>query len=118
MYRFMCKSKIHRAKVTETNLTYEGSVTIDQELMEKADIISGERVQIVNLNNGVRVETYVIEGKRNSGTICMNGAAARWAEPDDIVIFISYVMLEDNIAKNHRLKTVYVDNNNKVTKVV
>lgn len=113
----MYKSKIHRAKVTETNLNYEGSVTIDEELMEKADIISGERVQIVNLNNGVRVETYVIAAERNSGTICMNGAAARWAEPGDIVIFISYTMIEDSIAKNYCPKTVYVDENNKIIKL-
>lgn len=113
----MCKSKIHRAKVTETNLNYEGSVTIDEELMEKADIIPGERVQIVNLNNGTRVETYVIAAKRNSGTVCMNGAAARWAEPGDIVIFISYAMIEDSIAKNYYPKTVYVDENNKIIKL-
>jgi aspartate 1-decarboxylase len=118
MYRIVCKSKIHRAKVTQTNLHYEGSVTIDEELMEKADIISGEKVQIVNLNNGSRVETYVIAGKRNSGVICMNGAAARWAEPGDLVIFISYALMEDKEARDYQYKTIYLDEKNKIVKIV
>ena len=90
MLRVMCKSKIHAATVTEANLNYTGSITIDRKLMDEVDIFPYERVQIVNLNNGSRVETYTLAGKPGSGTICMNGAAARWAHKGDIVIIISY----------------------------
>ncbi len=117
MYRFMCKSKIHSATVTEANLQYKGSITIDESLMESADLLPYEKVQIVNLNNGSRVETYVISGKRGSGTVCMNGAAARWAQPDDKVIIISYAMMEETAAKKHRPKVVFVDQRNAVQKI-
>ena len=117
MYRFMCKSKIHSATVTEANLQYKGSVTIDELLMESADLLPYEKVQIVNLNNGSRVETYVISGKRGSGTVCMNGAAARWAQPEDKVIVISYAMMEETAARKHRPKVVFVDQRNAIQKI-
>ena len=117
MYRFMCKSKIHSATVTEANLQYKGSITIDESLMESADLLSYEKVQIVNLNNGARVETYVISGKWGSGTVCMNGAAARWAQPGDKVIIISYAMMEETTARKHRPKVVFVDQRNAIQKI-
>ena len=118
MYREMCKSKIQTATVTETNLYYQGSVTIDKALMEAGDILEYEKVQILNVNNGQRIETYVIEGERDSGTICLNGAAARWAHPGDKVIIISYCLVEEVKAKNWRPKIVLVDENNKPLKTI
>jgi len=112
----MCKSKIHAATVTEANLNYTGSITIDRKLMDAIEIYSYERVQIVNLNNGSRVETYVIEGKRGSGTICMNGAAARWAHKGDKVIIISYAIMDGREAKIHKPKIVFVDSKNRISK--
>ena len=116
MYRFVYKSKIHRATVTGANLKYVGSITIDEKLLKAADILPGEKVQIVNLNNGTRVETYVMAGKPASGTICMNGAAARWAHPGDEVIIISYCLLTDEEIKNYKPKTVLVDSKNKIVR--
>jgi len=98
MFRTMMKSKIHKATVTEANLQYVGSITIDIALMEAADILPNEKVQVVNNNNGARIETYVIEGERNSGVICLNGAAARQVQIGDQVIIISYAMLTDEAA--------------------
>jgi len=109
----MFKSKIHRATVTDADLNYVGSVTIDSQLMEKAEILENEKVQIVNLNNGERFETYVIPGKKGSGTICLNGAAARLVQKGDKVIIISYAMLEKEEAEKHTPKVVVVDENNK-----
>ncbi len=117
MYRFMCKSKIHSATVTEANLQYKGSITIDESLMESADLLPYEKVQIVNLNNGARVETYVIAGRRGGGTVCMNGAAARWAQPGDKVIIISYAMIEETAARKHQPKVVFVDQHNAIQKI-
>ena len=94
MYIQVLKSKIHRAKVTQAELNYVGSITIDQKLMQAADLVEGERVQIVNNNNGERLETYVIPGKPGSGVICLNGAAARKVAVGDILIIISYVQVE------------------------
>lgn len=111
------KSKIHKATVTDANLNYEGSVTIDEALMEASKIIAGERVQIVNNNNGERLETYVITGKRNSGTICLNGAAARKAEIGDIVIIISYAWMESEEAKKFIPVTVHVDRHNAIKEI-
>ena len=110
------KSKIHGASVTEANLRYTGSITIDKNLLKASDICPFERVQIVNLNNGTRVETYVLEGPAGSGTICINGAAARWAEIGDKVIIISYSLLTPKEMKKHRPKVVFVDERNRVTK--
>ena len=107
------KSKIHGATVTEANLRYTGSITIDRNLLKASDIRPFERVQIVNLNNGSRVETYVLEGPAGSGTICMNGAAARWAQTGDKVIIISYALLSDAEVKKHLPKVVFVDERNR-----
>ena len=112
MFRTMMKSKIHRATVTEANLHYVGSVTIDVELMEQADILPNEKVQIVNNNNGARLETYVIPGERHSGVICLNGAAARQAQVGDVVIIISYAVLTDEAAHTYKPKVVFVDEKN------
>ena len=114
MWRTLCKSKIHRATVTDANLSYEGSVTIDSTLMEAADITPYERVQIVNLHNGARVETYVIAGDADSGVICMNGAAARWAEIGDQVIIISYAMCEEVEQEQWVPRIVHVDADNHI----
>ena len=92
MLRYMLKSKIHRAVVSEANLNYVGSITIDEELLEAADIIENEKVTIVNINNGARFETYVITGERGSGAMCLNGAAARLVEPGDKIIIITYTI--------------------------
>lgn len=116
MHRFIYKSKIHRATVTDANLNYAGSITIDGKLLKAADIFPNERVQIVNLNNGSRVETYVMAGKPGSGTICMNGAAARWAQPQDKVIIISYCLLSGEEIKKHKPKVILVDGKNRIVK--
>ncbi len=117
MYRFMMKSKIHRATVTEANLNYMGSITIDSDLLKAADILPNEKVQVVNNNNGARLETYVISGPAGSGTICLNGAAARLVQPGDTVIIISYVMMSSEQASSHEPKIVFVDKNNKISKL-
>lgn len=114
MFRTMMKAKIHRAVITEANLNYVGSITIDRDLMDAADILENEKVQIVDNNNGARFETYVIEGERGSGVICVNGAAARLVQPGDIIIIISYAMMEDSEAKNYQPRIVMVDNKNSV----
>ena len=114
MFRSMMKSKIHQATVTEANLQYEGSITIDRTLLRAADLLPGEQVHIVNLNNGSRIETYCVEGPAGSGTICMNGAAARWAQVGDQVIIISYAMMEEEQARLNRPKIVFVDRSNKI----
>ncbi len=111
------KSKIHKATVTDANLNYEGSVTIDEDLMDASNILAGERVQIVNNNNGERIETYVIKGERGSGTICLNGAAARKAEIGDIVIIISYAWLSVDEAKAFIPVTVHVTEKNYIKEI-
>ncbi|MDP8931574.1 MAG: aspartate 1-decarboxylase [Actinomycetota bacterium] len=117
MRRTMMKSKIHRATVTEANLHYVGSVTVDAGLMEQADLLPYEKVQVVNVSNGARLETYVIEGQRDSGTFTLNGAAARLVHPGDKVIIISYAELEEEEARRHRPAIVFVDEQNRVTRV-
>lgn len=117
MLRFMCKSKIHRATVTEANLNYVGSITIDEELMEAADIWPNEKVQVVNNNNGARFETYVIKGPRGSGVICLNGAAARLVTPGDKVIIITYAAMEEEEARKHQPTVVFVDDNNRIVEI-
>ena len=112
MNRKMLKSKIHRATVTGADLHYEGSVTIDQDLMEAADIIPYEAVAVWNVTNGSRLETYAIEGERGSGVICLNGAAARLVAPKDLVIIASFVDMPNLEALNHEPKLVFVDENN------
>lgn len=108
------KSKIHRVKVTEANINYVGSITIDEDLMDAADLIENEKVQVVNINNGERLETYVIKGKRGSGIICLNGPAARKAVIDDIVIVISYGILDKEEAKSFKPSLVFPDENNRI----
>jgi aspartate 1-decarboxylase len=110
----LLKSKIHRAKVTQAELNYVGSITIDQALMEAADLIEGEKVQIVNNNNGERFETYVITGERNTGMICLNGAAARKVQVGDILIIISYGIFDKEEAQNFKPKLVFPDENNRI----
>lgn len=118
MFRTMMKSKIHRAIVTEANLKYVGSVTIDEELMEAADILPNEKVQIVNNNNGARLETYVIPGERGARTICLNGAAARLVQIGDEVIIISYGIFTDEAARAYQPKVIFVDAENNPIKIV
>ncbi|MBU4486651.1 MAG: aspartate 1-decarboxylase [Candidatus Delongbacteria bacterium] len=115
MLRRMKKSKIHRATVTDANLNYQGSITVDKDILEASDILVGEQVQIVNINNGSRSETYTIEGERGSGTICMNGAIARLAQPGDLIIIISYADYSEDELKDFKSITVKVDQNNKIT---
>lgn len=115
MFRTMLKSKIHRATVTEANLNYVGSITIDETLMKSADILPNEKVQIVNNNNGARFETYVIKGTPGSGVICLNGAAARLVQPGDNIIIISYGVYDDREAADYSPKVVFVDEKNCIT---
>ncbi len=112
MLRELLKSKIHRATVTDANLNYNGSITLDPVLMEKADIREFEKVTVVNLNNGERFETYAIEGKPNSGDICINGAAARLVQIGDIVIVLTYALLDGPEWAAHKPKIVHVDAKN------
>jgi aspartate 1-decarboxylase len=108
------KSKIHRARVTQADLDYVGSITIDEDLMDAANLYEGERVQIVNNNNGERLETYVIKGKRGSGTICLNGAAARKVAVGDIVIIISYALMDIEAAQKFKPISIFPDEDNKL----
>lgn len=114
MFRTFCKSKIHRATLTDANLHYEGSITIDSDLMQAADIQPYEKVHVVNINNGSRIETYAIEGRRGSGEVCLNGAAARHGAPGDVVIIMSYAMMDEHDARAFEHKRVLVDENNRV----
>jgi aspartate 1-decarboxylase len=110
----MLKGKIHRARVTQVDVDYEGSITIDRSLMEASDILPYEQVEVLNINNGARFSTYAIEAEPNSGTICINGAAARLAAKGDIIIILSYCHLPDDEAINVIPKMVYVDENNRI----
>lgn len=112
MFLQMFKSKIHCATVTEANLNYVGSITIDENLMDAANIMAGERVQIVNNNNGERLETYVITGERGSGVICLNGAAARKCQVGDILIIIGYAFMSPEEAKNFEPTIIFPNANN------
>ncbi|MFE5870350.1 aspartate 1-decarboxylase [Streptomyces roseifaciens] len=117
MMRTMLKSKIHRATVTGADLNYIGSLTLDPVLMEQADLLPGEQVHIVDVNNGSRLETYVIEGERGSGVVCINGAAARLVAPGDIVIIIAYASVGDAEARELKPRVVFVDGENKALSV-
>jgi aspartate 1-decarboxylase len=114
MQRFMLKAKIHRARVTDANLDYEGSITIDETLMEAADIHPFEQIQIYNVTNGNRFETYAIKGETNSGGICINGAAAHQASKDDIIIIANYGLLDEKEYANYHPKLIYVDETNRI----
>ncbi len=118
MYRTMMNAKIHRARVTEANLNYVGSITIDEEILEKVNILPNEKVQIVNNYNGARLETYVIPGEKGSGVICLNGAAARLVQKDDIVIIISYASIHENDLKNHRPKIAILNEKNEIEQFI
>jgi aspartate 1-decarboxylase len=109
------KSKIHRVKITQAELHYVGSITIDEDLMEAANLIEGEKVQIVNVNNGERIETYVIKGVRGSGTVCLNGPAARRAQVGDIVIIVSYASMKFEKAKNFKPTIIFPTPDNKIS---
>lgn len=115
MFIQVLKSKLHRAKITQAELHYVGSITIDEDLMDAARLIEGEKVQIVNVNNGERLETYVIKGERGSGMVCMNGPAARKVQVGDIVIIISYAMMELEEAKKYNPSVVFPDESNKLS---
>ena len=117
MFITLFRAKIHRATVTEANLHYMGSITIDEALLEASGILPHEKVQVVNLNNGERFETYVIKGPRNSGTICLNGAAARLVQPGDKVIIIAYALMTPAEAVDFSPTVVLVDEHNRVLEV-
>jgi aspartate 1-decarboxylase len=118
MYLTILKSKLHRATVTEANLNYTGSVTIDRDLIDAAGIVVHEKVQVVNNNNGARFETYVIEGKRGSGTICLNGAAARLVQPGDKVIIMAYAHMTPEEAANYKPTVLLLGDNNQILKKI
>jgi len=113
MFIEVLKSKIHRVKITQAELHYVGSITLDEDLMDAANIIENEKVQIVNIHNGERIETYVIKGERGSGEVCLNGPAARKAQVGDIVIIISYASMEADVAKDHKPVIVFPDDKNR-----
>lgn len=115
MERTLLKSKLHRGRITQANLNYQGSITIDAQLMAAADILPHEKVQVVNNNNGARLETYAIAGPPGSGTLCLNGAAARLAQPDDLVIIMTYALYSECEAKEHQPTVVFLDENNKIS---
>jgi aspartate 1-decarboxylase len=114
MLRTFLKSKIHRVHVTEVNLYYEGSITVDENLMKAADILAGEKVEVLNLNNGQRIETYAIKGQADSGAICLNGPAARGSCVGDEVIIASYVLVDEKEAKTIKPNIVKVDGKNRI----
>ncbi|MCO4096270.1 aspartate 1-decarboxylase [Macrococcoides canis] len=118
MIRTMMNGKIHRARVTEANLNYVGSITIDQDILDAVDILPNEKVAIVNNNNGARLETYVISGERGSGVICLNGAAARLVQEGDIVIIMSYVTMTSEEARIHVPKVAVMDENNTIVELL
>ena len=118
MIRTMMNAKIHRARVTESNLNYVGSITIDKDILEAVDILPNEKVAIVNNNNGARFETYVIEGERGSGKICLNGAASRLVEVDDVVIIMTYVALNEDELQTHVPKVVVMNEYNQITQML
>ena len=113
----MLKGKIHRATITQAELNYMGSITIDKTLMEASKIIENEKVQIVDVNNGARFETYVIPGKRDSGVICVNGAAARLVQPGDSVIIIAYAQMDEEEAKKYKPAVVFINDDNTIKEI-
>ncbi len=117
MFVTMFKSKIHRATVTEANLNYVGSITVDQDLLDAAGILPGEKVQIVNNNNGARLETYTISGERGSGVVCLNGAAARLVQPGDTVIIIAYGMMTQDEARTFKPDVIFLNKENQIVEI-
>lgn len=118
MFKTMMNGKIHRATVTQADLNYVGSITIDEDIMDAVGIEANEKVAIVNNNNGARFETYVIKGARGSGVVCLNGAAARMVQQGDIVIIMSYVLVDAEEAKNHVPKVAIMDENNRIKEMI
>jgi len=118
MFRVMMNGKIHRATVTEANLNYVGSITIDEDILDAVGMIANEKVQIVNNNNGARLETYIIPGERGTGTICLNGAAARLVQVGDIVIIISYCYVSNEELLYHQPKVAIMDEQNRITTIL
>ncbi|MFC4183886.1 aspartate 1-decarboxylase [Saccharococcus thermophilus] len=118
MFRTLMNAKIHRARVTEANLNYVGSITIDADILDAVGMVANEKVQIVNNNNGARFETYIIPGERGSGVFCLNGAAARLVQKGDIIIVISYVMVPEEKIAEHRPKIAIMDENNRIQQLI
>jgi len=116
--RSYCKSKLHHARVTQADLHYEGSLTVDEELLEAADIAPYEKVHVVNINNGARFETYTIIGKRGSRVVCLNGPAARLGQVGDQIIIITYAMLDEKEAKGHKPRVLILDEQNNIKETV
>ncbi|HWO95499.1 MAG TPA: aspartate 1-decarboxylase [Bacillus sp. (in: firmicutes)] len=118
MFRTMMNAKIHRATVTEANLNYVGSITIDEDIIDAVGIVENEKVQIVNNNNGARLETYVIPGERGSGVVCLNGAAARLVQPGDVVIIISYALVAQDQVASHEPTVAIMGENNRIQQLI
>lgn len=118
MFRTMMSGKIHRARVTEADLNYVGSITIDADILDAVGMLPNEKVQIVNNNNGARFETYIIPGERGSGTICLNGAAARLVQPGDVIIIISYVLVSEEEIPNHKPKVAIMNEHNEIVELI
>ncbi|MFD1862650.1 aspartate 1-decarboxylase [Planococcus chinensis] len=118
MLRMMLNSKIHRATVTEADLNYVGSITIDQDILDEVGMLANEKVHVVNNNNGARFETYIIAGERGSGVICVNGAAARLVQRGDIVIILTYGYVMDENARDHKPTVAIMDENNKIREII
>jgi aspartate 1-decarboxylase len=118
MFRTMMNGKIHRARVTEADLNYVGSITIDEDILDAVGMVANEKVQIVNNNNGARFETYIIPGERSSGVICVNGAAARLVQKGDVVIIISYVLVSDEKVASHKPKVAIMSEENKIKDLI
>jgi aspartate 1-decarboxylase len=118
MFRTMMNGKIHRATVTEANLNYVGSITIDSDILDAVGMVANEKVQIVNNNNGARFETYIIPGERGAGTVCLNGAAARLVQPGDTVIIISYALVSEEKLADHYPKVAIMDEGNRIKELI
>ncbi|WP_423407217.1 aspartate 1-decarboxylase [Heyndrickxia sp. MSNUG] len=118
MFRTMMNAKIHRARVTEANLNYVGSITIDSDILDAVGMVANEKVQIVNNNNGARFETYIIPGERGSGVVCLNGAAARLVHEGDVVIIISYALVAEEKVATHQPKVALMNENNQIVEML
>ena len=118
MFRTMMNGKIHRARVTEANLNYVGSITIDTDILDAVGMVANEKVQIVHNNNGARFETYIIPGQRGSGTVCLNGAAARLVQEGDVVIIISYALVAEEKVSSHQPKVAIMNENNQIVELL
>ncbi|WP_143415242.1 aspartate 1-decarboxylase [Geobacillus sp. E263] len=118
MFRTLMNAKIHRARVTEANLNYVGSITIDADILDAVGMVANEKVQVVNNNNGARFETYIIPGERGSGVFCLNGAAARLVQKGDVIIVISYAIVPEDKIAQHRPKIAIMDENNRIQQLI